>query len=215
MRRTPRLLILSTSLLFVGLLTLQACTTPVPTAAPADEASATPSTPLGEFHSDYSVREVMTNIIDPSADFVWDATSYEITSKGAVEIVPTTDEDWATVLRGAVSMVEGSNLLKIRRRVAPAHDNVSKNPGELHPEEVEALIAKSPGVWNGYVEGLRTKGLEIAKIVEARDVAKLTQAGTELDQVCESCHLNFWYPGDREAVERDKNSKIIPPRATP
>jgi len=145
------------------------------------------------------------------ADHVWDATTVDVTPQGVVEKKPTTDEDWAMVTRGAVSLVEGSNLLKIKRRVAPADDNVSKNPGELHPEEVEALIAKSPAVWNAYVEALRTEGLKIAEIAKARDVAKLTQAGAELDQVCESCHLTFWYPGDRPAVERDKNSRVISP----
>jgi hypothetical protein len=206
MRIAPSYLLTGATLLFVAGLTLQACTSssapPAESTQPAAEAAPT-------FHADYSIREVMTYMVDPLSDFIFDAVGSDITAKGIVDIKPTTDEDWANVMRGAVSMVEGANLLKIRRPVAPAHENVSKNPGELHPDEIQALIDKSPGVWNAYVDGLRNEGLKVAEIVKAKDVERLTLAGSELDKVCEACHLTFWYPGDREAVERDRKSRVF------
>jgi hypothetical protein len=187
-------------------LAVQACSPPSNPAPAEPAAEAAPS-----FHADFSVREVMTYIIDPVADYVWDAVSTDVTEKGVVETVPKTDEDWDMVMRGAVSLAEGANLLKIRRKAAPEHDYVSKNPNELQPSEIDALIAKSPNVWNAYADALRNEALKIAEIAKARDASRLTQAGTDLDRVCEACHLQYWYPVERELVERNRNSKVIQP----
>jgi hypothetical protein len=40
----------------------------------------------------------------------------------------------------------------------------------------------------------------------ARRRQKLLDAGSALDQACEACHLDFWYPGDREAVSEGSQS---------
>jgi hypothetical protein len=33
------------------------------------------------------------------------------------------------------------------------------------------------------------------KATDARDASELMNAGAALDEVCEGCHLKFWYPG--------------------
>jgi len=210
MRIAPRPLLVSATLLFIAGLTLQACTAPAPPAESEGEAQvdaqATPT-----FNNDFSIREVMTYIIDPVSDYVFDAVVVDITPEGMTETVPTTDEDWATVMRGAVSLIEGSNLLKISRRVAPADDNVSKNPNELHPDEIQELIDRSPGVWNAYIDAMQAEAFTIVDIVNARDADRLTQAGSDIDRVCEACHLQFWYPSERDAIMRNRNSTVTLP----
>jgi hypothetical protein len=63
-------------------------------------------------------------------------------------------------------------------------------------------------------------------IVQARDVDALFDAGSRIDAACENCHLPFWYPGDRNAVERFNESETFqlepgaeapptPPASTP
>ena len=69
-----------------------------------------------------SIKELMENIIDPIADNIFDAVSSDISAKGVVDIKPTTDEDWAKIRIGAVTLAEGTNLLKIARPVAPPGD---------------------------------------------------------------------------------------------
>src|SRR5688500_7857541 len=111
-------------LLFGSAVALQQCSRPAPPAAPAEP----------EMNAVVSIRELMTYIIDPLSDNIFDAVGVDVTDKGTVETKPTTDEDWAKVRQGAIALAEGTNLLKIPRRIAPAHDNVSKNPGELPPD---------------------------------------------------------------------------------
>jgi hypothetical protein len=49
----------------------------------------------------------------------------------------------------------------------------------------------------------------LLKAVEAKDTDAMMEAGATMDQVCEGCHLKFWYPGQKiprfpdEAPEED------------
>lgn len=191
-------------LLFASALALQYCTQ-----APAPVPAAVPAAAGSEMTAVVSVRELMTNIIDPLSDNIFDAVGSDVTAKGVVETKPTTEEDWAKVRQGAIVLAEGSNLLKIPRKAAPAHDYVAKNPGELPPAEIDAAIEKNRGAWNAYANALRVEALKVIDIVDAKDTDKLVQAGSDIDRACESCHLAFWYPGDREAVLKDRNSKAF------
>jgi hypothetical protein len=67
-----------------------------------------------------SIREVMTYIIDPMSDWVFNAVGYDVFPEGIVETVPETAEDWLQVRQGALVLAEGMNLMKIPRPVAPA-----------------------------------------------------------------------------------------------
>jgi hypothetical protein len=40
--------------------------------------------------------------------------------------------------------------------------------------------------------------------VKKKDANALWQAGGDLDEACEGCHLEYWYPGDRATVEAEK-----------
>ena len=161
-----------------------------------------------------SIREVMTNIIDPLSDNIFEAVGVDVTKEGAVETAPKTDEDWAKVAQGAIVLAEGANLLKIPRRVAPEHDNVSKNPGELPPDEIQKKIDADRAAWNRHVDAMRDQALKVLEIVKAKDGPALFKAGDDIDRTCETCHLEYWYPGDRTAVERDRNSTTFkePPK---
>ena len=52
------------------------------------------------------------------------------------------------------------------------------------------------------------------RIAKARDIEALFKAGDVVDQACEACQLEYWYPGDREAVLKQQKSKVTfdPPK---
>src|SRR4026207_64572 len=100
-------------LLFLSAVASQQCTSTAAPAPPAPQPEPGPTVPG---------KELMENIIDPIADNIFDAVGTDASLKAIVETKPTTDEDWAKVRIGAVTLAEGSNLLKIPRRVAPPGD---------------------------------------------------------------------------------------------
>ena len=177
------------------------------------EATAAPAGP--SFTPVLSVKELMENIVDPQADYVFDAVGSDIGPKGIVDIVPTTDDDWTKIQRGAYVLAESSNLLKMTRKMAPdGVANGEKGGPELTPAQIEAKVKENPALWNSHADTLRAEALKVIDIVKARDASKLLAAGSAIDQACEACHLDFWYPGDREAVLKDRNSTAytVPPK---
>jgi cytochrome c556 len=198
-------LLAGTGLLLTCAVLFQQCTSKAAPSA-ADESTIKPIV---------SIKELMENIIDPIADNVFDAVGVDVSVKGVVETKPVTDDDWAKVRQGAVTLAEGSNLLKMHRPVAPPGDkNNSNGPNapELSPEQIQSKIDGDRALWNKHADDLRDEALKVLDIVKARDADALFQAGSRLDKVCENCHLEYWYPGDRKAVLEDeaKRATTVP-----
>lgn len=164
-----------------------------------------------------SIKELMENMIDPIADNIFDAVGSDVSETGRIDTKPTTDEDWAKVRQGAVTLAEGTNLLKMVRPVAPPGDtnkSVGPNAPELSPQQIQAKIDQDRALWNKHVDQLRDDALKVLEIVKARNADALFAAGSDIDRACENCHLEYWYPGDKKAVLEDeaKRATITPPR---
>ena len=170
--------------------------------------------PQADLQPIVTIKELMENIIDPVADNVFDAVATDATEKGIVEIKPTTDEDWAKVRMGAVTLAEASNLLKMMRSVAPPGDtnnSAGPNAPELSPEQIQAKIDGDRALWNKHADELRDEAIRIMDIVKAKNVDALFEAGSRLDRACENCHLEYWYPGDKAAVLEDEQKRATFP----
>ena len=179
-----------------------ATTTAATPAAPSLDSSLAPT---------LSVKELMEHVIDPTADWIFDAAVIDISHKGISETKPLSDDDWLKVERGGYVLAESTNLLKIPRRMVPASEEGKPHqPGEpeLPPEQIQAKIEKDRALWYTHADGLRTAALEAVRVAKARDFDGLFKAGDRVDKACEACHLEYWYPGDRDAVIKDQNSKV-------
>jgi hypothetical protein len=201
--RSERLIVVA-GVLYVAALTAS-CSSPKPAAPPA-------ANPVGrtEMKAVVSVKELMRYTIDPISDNIFDAVTYDATKKGVVETVPKTDEDWEKVQIGAVSLAEAIDLLKLPRPFAPPGDvnnSTGPNPPELSPAQIQAKLDADPVLWDAKIQALRNVALEVMEIVKKRDAKELFEASEDLDKACENCHLEYWYPGDRKAVEEDERQR--------
>jgi cytochrome c556 len=159
----------------------------------------------GDMKPVVSVKELMRYMLDPASDNIFDAAKIETTKAGTVERLPKTDEDWEKIRIGAVTLAEGVYLLKVPRPFAPAGDeNNSKGPepSELSPAQIKAKLDADPVLWNAKIEALRNVALEVLDIVKDRKTEELWEAGDNLDQACEACHIQYWYPGDKALLEK-------------
>ena len=170
-------------------------------------ASAPASTPVmwGDMKPVVSVKELMRDMIDPASDYIFDSVKIVTTKTGTVENVPKTDEDWAKLRIGATTIAEGVYLLKVPRPFTPTGDeNNSTGPEatELSPAQIKAKLEKDPVLWNAKIEALRNVALEVLEIVKKKNTGELWEASYNLDQACESCHLQYWYPGDPALLQK-------------
>ena len=167
-----------------------------PATAPRPAAAAAPRSP---FKPIATVKDIMDDIMIPASEGVFNSVSSTAGPNGQEDKVPTTDADWAAVRKDARLIVEAGNLLMIEgRHVAPASAK-SEHPGvELEPAEMDALVAKNRTKWTQAAQGIVAAGLTALKAIDMKNVMALSDAGGDLDEACETCHLQFWYPNEKK-----------------
>lgn len=151
-----------------------------------------------------TIKEIMQTVVDPSADVLFDAVSYNITTAGIEEVQPRTTEDWMNVRRNALLLAEATNLLQVPgRKVAPEKpipglENEPPGPEDLTPAEIQPLIDGDRAAFNKLAQGLADAAVVALKAADARSVEQLFESGDEIDKACENCHLKYWYPPNKK-----------------
>jgi hypothetical protein len=144
-----------------------------------------------------TIKDLMLSVVDPSADIVWLSVTTIVDEKGLVETAPKSDEDWVKVRHGAVTLMEAANLLMIPGRRVAQPGEKSETPGvELEPEEMDALIAKDRAAWNGRAKILHDSVSEVIKAIDAKDANLVFELGEKIEEACENCHKQYWYPNE-------------------
>jgi hypothetical protein len=201
-----RLLIIVCAGVYAAGVLVSACSTPKPSAPPQATQASPPGPALwGDMKPIVSVKELMRDFIDPASDYVFDSVSTVVTKGRVVEKSPKTDEEWDKVRMGGVMLAEGVYLLKVPRPFTPPGDennSTGPDPEELSPAQIMAKLEKDPVLWNAKIEALRNVGLEVLQIVKKKDANELWDAADNLDQACENCHLEYWYPGERAFLNK-------------
>jgi hypothetical protein len=160
----------------------------------------TPAAEESPYRPSSTVREIMQSVVAPSAQGLWDSVGTISNAKGTFDLEPRTDAEWAVVRRHAITLVESANLLVIRgRHIAQAAADTLKaddaDPGsELHPAEIEKRVAANWPAWVAMAHTLHDSATTMLHAVDKKDASALESTGSDLDAICENCHLAFWYP---------------------
>jgi hypothetical protein len=147
------------------------------------------------YSPEISVAEIMESMVMPAAQALWDAVGVDVTLQGEIEKKPETDEQWAELRAAAVTLAEATNALIIPgRHAAPPGTESENSDAELAPAEIEKLLASERPAWVAHAQVLHVTAMQALAAVDARDLDKITEVGGAIDEACESCHLQFWYP---------------------
>lgn len=145
-----------------------------------------------------TLQELMVSVIDPNIDPIWNAVSTVNTQAGSVDKVPQTDEEWTQLRHHAITLIEVSNLLAIEGRPIAAQGlSTSSSPAELSPAEIQKNIAAKRTDFNNHARAFQNASQLLLKAIDAKNAEDLVQVGGLVDQVCEQCHKQFWYPNDK------------------
>ena len=178
--------------------------------------------PQSDFRPTATVKDIMVSIIDPEADVLWNSVATIVSLTGTEERAPRTDEEWATVRRSAIQLVEATNLLRIPGRLVARHGEKSENPRiELEPETIQKLIAEDPATWSKLVNQLHDAAVPALRAIDAKNAAGLFDAGEHMEHACEACHQQYWYPPahapawKKETPTFDRESTALGANANP
>lgn len=110
---------------------------------------------------------LMSSVIDPNADIVWDSVKTIMTVEGTEEIRPRTEAEWTAIRNSAVALAESGNLLMM---VPRAKD------GDQWMKAAEALIETSEAAM---------------KAIDGRNADELFTAGGDIYDACSNCHQKY------------------------
>ena len=146
-----------------------------------------------------TIREVMHQIVEESAQALFDSVAVTVSAKGTEEKQPRTDEEWDALEHWALRLAEAPNLIKVpgRRVARPEEENTSEGPTELPPIQIQAKIEANREMFYKYLDALQAAGIEALTAVKAKNVQALFDVGEKIDVACENCHLEFWYPDEK------------------
>jgi hypothetical protein len=73
----------------------------------------------------------------------------------------------------------------------------SEAPGvELEPAEMERMINEDRGAWNSRATALHDAAMLAVHAAEAHDADKVFAIGESIENACENCHRQYWYPNE-------------------
>ena len=117
---------------------------------------------------DSEVHDLMTYVLDPAAEAIWDSAGFVITEEGETNLAPTNQEGWDKVKHGAKVISESSYLLSMPER------------------------AVDQAQWVALSMALKGMGEKAFKAAENEDSEALFEIGAELYQICVACHQIYW-----------------------
>ena len=74
-------------------------------------------------------------------------------------------------------------------------------PGGDSAESVRQNIAKDPQGFRDHANALAQDMADLATAASKHDAATAGPIINQLDSVCESCHIEFWYPSQKALVD--------------
>ena len=155
--------------------------------------------PAPEYRTTSTIKDIMDGVVDTNADFLWGSVATITDAKGVVEKAPKTDDDWTELRRHNVGLMEATDLLQIPGRKVALPGEKSSNPQvELSPEVIQTLIDSDRASWIKFTHGLHDATMEMKQAIAAKSVPGVLDAGDKIDQACENCHKQYWYPERRK-----------------
>jgi hypothetical protein len=147
----------------------------------------------------FSIREIMAAEVDPAADGLWDSVSTTINAAGRTDKQPHTAEEWQAVRYNAVTLYEAANLITMPgRQIAPPRRDY---PHEARTAILQQRLDSRRQQFLAFADALRSVSLRALDAIDAKDAGRLFDVGSEIDEVCEACHVVFWYPMELEPKE--------------
>ena len=130
--------------------------------APVAAASVAPATtPVA------STKQIMSAIVAPAADAIFNAVSTTVSSKGIEEVAPRNDGEWTALGAKAAALAEAGNLMLIDGR------------------------AVDQGDWVKMSRAMIDAGKQTLKAVDAKSTEGVLTAGEAVNTSCDNCHERY------------------------
>lgn len=145
-----------------------------------------------------NLQVTMLTQVNPQALALWDLTNDAQDDKGDIDARKIKPETWARLLEIGKSLEAAGRTLSTNERVLAAAPGAKLQdqdaPGSSKAADVQRYLDAKPAEFRKHATDLQRTGASIVAAVTRKDGKLLTEMSNSLDQVCEDCHMQFWYP---------------------
>lgn len=150
-------------------------------------------------HKVAAIHDLMADVVMPQTDILWSSTAVLTDETGVHDMSPKTDQDWQNLRNAAMILAETQNLLAMPgRKVVPDGDTL-EGGGTLSVDQIQTRVSEQHDDFVKHTGEMQRLAMQAIKNIDARDLKALDKTGAQIDEVCESCHLEFWYPPQGQA----------------
>lgn len=156
--------------------------------------AAAASPPTGE----RALHDEMKGVIAPQAQILWDVSNGAMDDNGKADGAKLKPADWAKLadagekLRAAATRIASATHVTVKLAGARLQDE--GGPGASTPLEIQGYIDADPKTFAAQARALAAVSDDFVKAANMRNATTLMDASGRLDEVCEACHVKFWYP---------------------
>ena len=149
-----------------------------------------------------NLHDLMKKVVAVQTQVIWDLGNNAQDDKGNPDPSKLKAADWSKaadaagkVKVAALSLANAPHVMA----AAPGQkiDGEGKTPGAYGAKQVQTAIDANPKVLQAFALQLSASMNEIVTAAKAKDAKKLFDVSGRLDEECEGCHTQFWYPDEK------------------
>jgi hypothetical protein len=149
-----------------------------------------------------NLHDLMKNIVAVQTQVIWDVGNNAQDDKGNPDASKLKAADWSKAADAAGQVKAAALTLAKAPHVmaaAPGQkiDGEGKTPGAYGAKQVQKAIDANPKVLQAFAQQLSASMDELVVAARAKDAKKFFDVSGRLDEECEGCHTQFWYPDEK------------------
>jgi hypothetical protein len=145
-----------------------------------------------------NVHDLMKNVVAVQAQVIWDVSNNAQDDQGNPDASKMKSTDWNRLVGAGGKMKEAAQSLAQADRVmaaAPGQKIEGEGtPGAFGAKQVQSAIDANPKAFRAFAQALAVSMDQVVSAAQTKNATKLFDVSGRLDQLCEDCHLQFWYP---------------------
>ena len=154
----------------------------------AVEAIAQPAAPL-------DIRSTMQDRVNPAMLEIWDVGNNALNDDAVLDAKLMDDAKWTRIAVAADQLSAASkDIAAASAFIASAPDNTEVGEGEITMAAIQQHVDHDPAGIKQMAAALADHADRIAQAARAKDATIAGELIGVTDQVCESCHMRYWYP---------------------
>jgi cytochrome c556 len=150
-------------------------------------------------HAPPNLHDLMKKIVAVQAQVIWDVGNQAQDDKGNPDASKLKPTDWTKIVTAGTQVKTVAQTLAKADHVmasAPGQkiDGEGGSPDAPTAKQVQGYLDANPQVFRAFAQALSVSMDQIVGAAQAKNAQKLFDVSGNLDQICEDCHVKFWYP---------------------